>query len=216
MVENGSGNHYVWEEVMALTKKAERTKARLLASAKKLIGEKGFDQVSVEDITKDSGVAKGTFYHYFKCKEDVVGELSFQSCEATTERSIHYDGPVAERCFFYVTALCRDAAWAGVRLVRQWIRETMESEEEDSEAKSALYNIYNALMDICAVHQGEGPGELTKDAPVDTLAKLMMSHLFGALTIWCMMNGSFNLAEDSLDYMRIDIMNLLEPYTIKE
>lgn len=43
---------------MALTKKAERTKARLLASAKKLIGEKGFDQVSVEDITKDSGVAR--------------------------------------------------------------------------------------------------------------------------------------------------------------
>lgn len=57
---------------------------------------------------------------------------------------------------------------------------------------------------------------MTKDAPVDTLAKLMMSHLFGALTIWCMMNGSFNLAEDSLDYMRIDIMNLMEPYTIKE
>lgn len=79
-----------------------------------------------------------------------------------------------------------------------------------------MYNIYNALMDICTVHQGEGPGELTKDAPVDTLAKLMMSHLFGALTVWCMMNGSFNLAEDSLDYMRIDIMNLLEPYTIKE
>ena len=57
---------------MALTKKAERTKAKLLASARKLIGERGFDRVSVEDITRDSGVAKGTFYHYFKCKEDVV------------------------------------------------------------------------------------------------------------------------------------------------
>lgn len=45
---------------MALTKKAERTKAKLLQSAKKLIGEKGFDRVSVEDITRDSGVAKGS------------------------------------------------------------------------------------------------------------------------------------------------------------
>lgn len=59
---------------MALTKKAERTKAKLLDSAQRLISTHGFDNVSVEDITKDSGVAKGTFYHYFECKEDVVRE----------------------------------------------------------------------------------------------------------------------------------------------
>lgn len=53
---------------MALTKKAEKTRSRLLESARRLISERGFDHVSVEDITKDSGVAKGTFYHYFECK----------------------------------------------------------------------------------------------------------------------------------------------------
>ena len=60
---------------MALTKKAERTKAKLLDSAQRLISAHGFDNVSVEDITKDSGVAKGTFYHYFASKEDMLGEL---------------------------------------------------------------------------------------------------------------------------------------------
>lgn len=59
---------------MAFTKKAERTKAKLLDSAQRLISAHGFDNVSVEDITKDSGMAKGTFYHYFECKEDVVRE----------------------------------------------------------------------------------------------------------------------------------------------
>ena len=54
---------------MALTKKAERTKAKLLDSAQRLISAHGFDNVSVEDITKDSGVAKGTFYHYFECSK---------------------------------------------------------------------------------------------------------------------------------------------------
>ena len=42
---------------MALTKKAERTKAKLLDFAQRLISAHGFDNVSVEDITKDSGVA---------------------------------------------------------------------------------------------------------------------------------------------------------------
>lgn len=85
---------------MALTKKAERTKAKLLQSAKKLIGEKGFDRVSVEDITRDSGVAKGTFYHYFKCKEDVIMELSFQSSRVIINQSIHLEGTVVDRCCF--------------------------------------------------------------------------------------------------------------------
>ena len=75
---------------MALTKKAERTKAKLLDSAQRLISAHGFDNVSVEDITKDSGVAKGTFYHYFECKEDVVRELSRKTAMATIERDASY------------------------------------------------------------------------------------------------------------------------------
>ena len=84
---------------MALTKKAERTKAKLLDSAQRLISAHGFDNVSVEDITKDSGVAKGTFYHYFECKEDVVRELSRKTAMATIERAIAHEGDVIERCF---------------------------------------------------------------------------------------------------------------------
>ncbi|MGN0955368.1 TetR/AcrR family transcriptional regulator [Dialister sp.] len=200
---------------MALTKKAERTKAKLLDSAKKLISERGFDHVSVEDITRDSGVAKGTFYHYFKCKEDVVAELSFQSAQSTINKAIHFEGSVSERCFYYFTEICRDAEWTGIRLVRQWLRETMEQPAENSEAKDALFNIYNAVISIYEAHQGEGPGELTKDAPLDTLAKLMMSHLIGVLTVWCMMNASFSIVGESTKYMKIDIENLLDPFIIK-
>ena len=42
----------------------------------KLITERGFNSVSVEDITNACGLAKGTFYVYFKHKEDIVREIS--------------------------------------------------------------------------------------------------------------------------------------------
>ena len=51
---------------------AEKTKKKLIDSGRKMIMEKGFDNVSVEDITKDCGLAKGTFYTYFNSKEDLV------------------------------------------------------------------------------------------------------------------------------------------------
>ena len=51
------------------------TKGRLVESAKKLIAEKGYNNTKVEDITNEAQVAKGTFYTYFKTKEDIFIEI---------------------------------------------------------------------------------------------------------------------------------------------
>lgn len=200
---------------MALTKKAERTKAKLLASARKLISENGFDQVSVEDITKDSGVAKGTFYHYFKCKEDVVAELSFQTGKQVTEDAVNLDSNVYERCCYFIAGLFKDADWSGVRMIRQWLRESMESEGTPTETQTALENLRRAILKVMTVHMGEKPGELKKDAPVEMLARLVMGHFLGALTIWCMMDGEWKLSDDiAIGYTRMDIGNMLDSYMI--
>ncbi len=47
-------------------------KELLLENAERLFNENGFYNTTVEDITKASGVAKGTFYTYFKAKEDIL------------------------------------------------------------------------------------------------------------------------------------------------
>lgn len=197
---------------MALTKKAEKTRSRLLESARRLISERGFDHVSVEDITKDSGVAKGTFYHYFEGKEEVVAELSFQSIQTIIKKAIDYDGDVRERCLYYFIELYKDASWSGVRLVRQWMKETMEAETPDSRTRECLDGIRNTVMDIFVTGLGKGKGELRADAPLDMLSKLLMSHFFGVLTIWCMMNGEWDIVADADVYAKTDIDNLLGAY----
>lgn len=197
---------------MALTKKAEKTRSRLLESARRLISERGFDHVSVEDITKDSGVAKGTFYHYFECKEEVVAELSFQSIQTIIKKAIDYDGDVRERCLYYFIELYKNASWSGVRLVRQWMKETMEAETPDSRTRECLDGIRNTVMDIFVTSLGKGKGELRADAPLDMLSKLLMSHFFGVLTIWCMMNGEWDIVADADVYAKTDIDNLLGAY----
>lgn len=197
---------------MALTKKAEKTRSRLLESARRLISERGFDHVSVEDITKDSGVAKGTFYHYFECKEEVVAELSFQSIQTIIKKAIDYDGDVRERCLYYFIELYKDASWSGVRLVRQWMKETMEAETPDSRTRECLDGIRNTVMDIFVTGLGKVKGELRADAPLDMLSKLLMSHFFGVLTIWCMMNGEWDIVADADVYAKTDIDNLLGAY----
>lgn len=52
-------------------------KKKLLNSFEELIFDKEqeYEKIRVEDITKGAGVAKGSFYTYFKTKDDILAEL---------------------------------------------------------------------------------------------------------------------------------------------
>ncbi|MEZ0537161.1 TetR/AcrR family transcriptional regulator [Caldicellulosiruptoraceae bacterium PP1] len=57
---------------------------KLLESAYNLFLEKGVDKTSVDEIVKKAGVAKGTFYIYFRDKEEIVEKLILiKSAEVT-------------------------------------------------------------------------------------------------------------------------------------
>jgi len=56
-----------------INKKAKRTS--LLDAAYKLFTTQGVNKTSVSEISKESGIAKGTFYLYFKDKYDIRNKL---------------------------------------------------------------------------------------------------------------------------------------------
>jgi protoporphyrinogen oxidase/AcrR family transcriptional regulator len=47
----------------------------VLETALQMFVERGFEQVSVDDIIARANISKGTFYHYFKSKEDILEEV---------------------------------------------------------------------------------------------------------------------------------------------
>jgi len=63
--------------VMA-TKSPGKTRERIVSAAMELFAKKGFDKTTVDEIVAKAGVAKGTFYLYFKSKEDLIKELAFE------------------------------------------------------------------------------------------------------------------------------------------
>ncbi|MBR0490661.1 MAG: TetR/AcrR family transcriptional regulator [Clostridia bacterium] len=55
--------------------KEPEKESRLLESGFKLFINKGFQDTSIQEIVDDAGVAKGTFYTYFKDKYDIRNKL---------------------------------------------------------------------------------------------------------------------------------------------
>lgn len=66
-------------------KKQEKFDAILEASFK-VIEEKGFENTSISDIVKRANVAQGTFYLYFKSKNDIVPAIAEELLSKTYER----------------------------------------------------------------------------------------------------------------------------------
>jgi AcrR family transcriptional regulator len=56
-------------------KSGERTKQQIIDTAFRLIAEKGYDAMSIDDIMSEIGKTKGSFYTHFQSKEDLLYEV---------------------------------------------------------------------------------------------------------------------------------------------
>lgn len=94
---------------MRVVKKAEERKNEILDAADELFAQKGFDGTSTNDILEKVGIARGTLYHHFKSKEDIMDALIDRynvllldgAQEIAKDKSI----PVIERIIRVVMAL---------------------------------------------------------------------------------------------------------------
>jgi AcrR family transcriptional regulator len=61
---------------MRTVKSPHERKKEFLDIARRLFFTKGYEQTSVDEIIKEVGLSKGSFYYYFKSKEDLLDELT--------------------------------------------------------------------------------------------------------------------------------------------
>ena len=70
--------------IMRIVKTAEERKNEILDVAEQLFAEKGFDNASTNDILNKIGIARGTLYHHFASKEEILDAM----VERMTRQSI--------------------------------------------------------------------------------------------------------------------------------
>jgi AcrR family transcriptional regulator len=63
------------ERAVPPTTRGQRTRLKLLRAAETVFGEKGYEHASIAEITREAGVALGTFYVYFPDKQSLFVEV---------------------------------------------------------------------------------------------------------------------------------------------
>ncbi|HXQ10782.1 MAG TPA: TetR/AcrR family transcriptional regulator [Caulobacteraceae bacterium] len=68
-------------------KPADVRRSEILDAAAALFGARGYAATSVDEIVRELGVAKGTFYYHFRSKEDVLTALAWRMVDEMAQRS---------------------------------------------------------------------------------------------------------------------------------
>ena len=192
-------------------KAAMETRRRLLETAKQMIAEQGFCHVSIDDIVKACGVARGTFYTYFRRKEDIVFELSRGMFGEILAEAKSFPGTFPEKLAHYMSEFSGYIQQGSVRLAQEWVKGA--AFPADCREKTDRGKLAEDLRDMEElIRYGMKQGMLREDTPAGILAHTFVDLLYGQLLCWCMSDGSYSLKERTEEFCTEYLEDLLKDY----
>ena len=178
------------QEMNKRQKSAQETRRRLLVAARKILEKRDFADVTVADIAREAGVAVGSFYVYFKKKEDIVEVLEDYDFYHLAEIVNGMDDKgILERLAYYCREFMKGIEEYGLEITRQWIRNNVAPQRMCyCHEETTKYDFdFRALQSI--LREGVTQGLLKAETPADELALFINAELYGLMLAWCMSDG---------------------------
>ena len=191
------------------------TKQKILDVAEKLINEKGFEAVSVDDIVNECGVAKGTFYHYFKTKDDIlvyVMRSPYERLRRDYEET--YSKSQLDRLRLFLENWFSMVDRFNLHFSRQTFRLYVEPGLLGEYGGEVTHiDLGMELVNGC-LRAAVDAGELSPETPVDVLTKEMMFSMQGSTLYQCKYAEEFDVMQWCNQFTKLVFDCLLKPYII--
>lgn len=194
------------------TQAPQGIREKLLEVGAKLVAEKGFNKISVEEITRTAGVAKGSFYTYFKRKEDLIQEINRSATSQVIEDvNALGNADIEEKLQLYVVRFINKVTENDIQICRQWLCNMLNPQDiVDAKDKEKLER---DTKDLRSLLKNEiAAGRLRKKTPVTLVANLLMCQIYGMLACWCMSDAEFVPKEWAKSFCEAQIRPILKQY----
>jgi AcrR family transcriptional regulator len=171
-------------------KQAEATKNKIYECGVELIRRYGFDQVTVEQISSESGVSVGTYYYYFESKFELFSEIYKRADEyfkTHVEGKLEAKDSLGQVIEFFDRYSEFNAA-NGIEMVKKLY--TADNKMFINKGR-AMQNILQAI-----VEDGQGKGEVTSLLLAEEITNILFVAARGVVYDWCLHDGNIDLKED--------------------
>lgn len=193
-------------------KKKQRS---IIRSAIKVFSHKGFDRSTVSDIAKEAGIGKGTFYEYFKSKDEVI-HLTFdyfmKELVPDFQEIVHQSIPASEKIMLMIKSIShiteskeqQDLLGLMFDVWAEGIRSQPHRKSTELKMKR-LYKDYREPV-VEVLKQGIRTGEFRSDIKTKVEASVLVGLIDGLMVQWILDREKFPL-QSALEAVVETILN---------
>jgi TetR/AcrR family fatty acid metabolism transcriptional regulator len=189
-----------------LNREGERKK-KILASATKIIGEKGFQNATIAEIAKEAGIGDATIYEYFRNKEDLLLAIPVETTkDLIADINEHMMGikgafnKLRKFIWWWLNYVEKNPGYGVVVLLELKTSKTYVS----TEAYQAARNFYQIILDI--LKEGQEEEAIKKEINLYLARSLCVGAMEHIIIRWLLKDRKYSLLQyaDELADLLID------------
>jgi AcrR family transcriptional regulator len=187
-------------------KQAIKTRNKIYKNAITLMESNGFENITIEDICNKAGVSVGSFYHYFKSKNDIFFEIYKRADEYFEENvveNLNKDNSI-DQIILYFKYYATYNMITGLDTVKQLYNSNNKQFIEKGRYLQKL------LKDI--VENGQKKSEISSSYTSDYIVEFLFISARGLVYDWCLHEGEYNLEDKIIEF----VTNILVIFSAKE
>lgn len=171
-------------------KQAEITKNKIYNCGVKLMRKHGFDNITVEQISKQAGVSVGTYYYYFESKFDLFSEIYKRADDYFINevegklKAEDSKGKIVEYFEKYAEYNYAD----GIDMVKKLY--TSDNKMFITKGR----NMQNVLQAI--IEGGQQKGEISESESAAEITRMLFITARGVVYNWCLNDGGIDLKDE--------------------
>lgn len=189
---------------------ALETRQKLINAVKKLSETKAYHEMSIDDITQAAGVAKGTFYTYFKRREDIISVIAYENFNKVLNSVSDETMDVVERIARFLNDSARIIEDDSLQIAQQWYRSVTSPLYGDTLGMNKLS--YDRSFIECCLQSAVDNGTLQLDTPANSISLQIISAYYGAVALWCMSDGKIEHTAIIKDFCKDSLSKIIDQY----
>ncbi|WP_379969507.1 TetR/AcrR family transcriptional regulator [Ectobacillus sp. sgz5001026] len=183
--------------------KALETKKKILDTSLHLFTLRGYNQVTVDEIVKESGTSKGAFYNHFQSKYEIFLE-KFKEIDdfyVSFQQTISLDLNSTEKILTFINAQMTFIQNQLGKEVMKVIYINVLNPNPHNYLLDENRHMYNILKDF--VTEGRNKQELRSDLSMESMIKILTRSMRGCIYDWCMSGAGFDLVKESRTFFMV-------------
>ena len=186
----------------------DKKRSEIAQKAIAVLAKRGFQATTIQEIADAAGLGKGTIYHYFKTKEEILLVVSEQIFHET-ERSfgaalLRIDEPMEKLAALIEEALhvTDDIEYLFIVYTELWLMNVRDGHYGDF--IGVMKTLHNDLKDLVAkmIEERKRQGFWNEDTDSDALANYLISSFDGVVAHYMMDKENFDIKRVTKEFIR--------------